>query len=497
MGRIAISAAQGAPASDEPSPEAWASIKAAAAAFVARESPDGAWPFEAPRRQELAGRDRKIFPHYFPPLPVSIDGKPWQSDYYGNVYLKRAGEGGKYAAVGGYLRDRPLPAPAASNLDWQYLDAAIEILRARRMGADGFMIDLLQFDPGRYSKLVDVLFRTAAQVDPGFRLVAEPDMAAWMRSPVDKVETVLLDLAPKRSLYRLPDGRILISPFAADLRDVAFWKTLIADMAKAGQPVAFNPVFLDLRHYADFRSFSTGMSMWGPRDPEDVESQLAGIVAKFHAIGESWIMPVAPQDERPKSSIFWEADNTRAYREMWRAAIDQNANGVQLITWNDYGESTQVEPSMGTQFVYYDLAGYYGAWFKTGHAPRILRDALFYNHRRQIVHLGQPAVATDKPMKLLGKTPVENDVEMVAFLTAPATLEIDMNGHVTSQKAEAGLAVLRAPAAPGRPIFRIRRGDKVIVAKTSDQEIEADPDRDDYSYVGGSSTRPYVDVRPS
>src|SRR5215468_12068906 len=86
----------------------WQLVGEIAKRFVDNESPPEVWPFA---RQDLhALSPKKVFVHYFPPLPISIDNKPVNSDYWATQYLQRSGEGHKYANVGGYVRQRPLPA---------------------------------------------------------------------------------------------------------------------------------------------------------------------------------------------------------------------------------------------------------------------------------------------------------------------------------------------------------------------------------------------------
>lgn len=81
---------------------------------------------------------------------------------------------------------------------------------------------------------------------------------------------------------------------------------------------------------------------------------------------------------------------------------------------------------------------------------------------------------------------------MIAFLTRPAELEIEIAGQKTRVAALAGLAIATAPAQVGRPLFRILRAGKIAVEKESDWQIHAEGNRVDPLYVGGSTTRALV-----
>lgn len=51
---------------------------------------------------------KKVFAHYTPEFPLSLDNNPPASDFYQNAYLTPTGESGKHTAYGGLLRDRPV-----------------------------------------------------------------------------------------------------------------------------------------------------------------------------------------------------------------------------------------------------------------------------------------------------------------------------------------------------------------------------------------------------
>jgi Glycosyl hydrolase family 71 len=166
---------------------------------------------------------------------------------------------------------------------------------------------------------------------------------------------------------------------------------------------------------------------------------------------------------------------------------------VQIITWNDYSESTHVAPSAGTQFAFYDLAAYYIEWAKSGKPPPITRDRIIYFQRRQLFSPGRSSTPEISMMKM-GEGPTVNDIEMVGLLTAPAIMRITLNGAVYTSRAMAGLNVFRVPAAPGVPTFSIVRDGIVVAQVTSTTPIVAVGNVQDPLYVGGSSARPPVSL---
>jgi hypothetical protein len=488
---------------DSPSTLPWNEIKASAQAYVDRESPASVFPFAPVRGDD--GHAKLVFAHYFLPFPLSFDNKPAAVDSYAQIYLSPegsdahlAGHGGYRPGGGGAFRERPMPVGPWNSPYWRQINFAIDILRAQRIGIDGFGVDLLSLK-GRLWTDLQSLMDVSTHVAPDFQILLEPDMSALKTIPADQLQTALLFLAPHPGLARLPDGRLLIAPFDVNNKPPEYWQQLFAGMSAHGVTCAFLPIFLGFDKLAEngklYGSFSYGMSDWGFRDIDFAEQfdfkDAAHLAAPYTSV---WMMPVATQDARPKGLVAWEADNTGIFRYLWTAAISGGSQLVHLPTWNDYSESTEFSPCSDTQYLFYDLSAYYIAWFKTGHAPAITRDAIYYCHRSQIFPLPIAPPKQRAHFAGAGKTPFVNRVELIAFLTAPATMEIEQNGKTEKKEATAGLTVFDVPAQTGRPEFQIVRDGRSVIDLKSGRTIVDQGEVEDPIYCGGSSTRPFVSV---
>ena len=189
------------------------------------------------------------------------------------------------------------------------------------------------------------------------------------------------------------------------------------------------------------------------------------------------MLSVDPQQYRPKGSIYWEAGNSTAFlatpgpaRRSMAAPI-----GFKSSLWSDFSESSQIEPytdatlrkDIGTG--YYDMNAYYATWFLTGNAPSITHDVLYYFYRREPTNAASPA--QQMPNKIVNGTP-EDNIEMVAFLTAPGTLKISIGGHSFTQQAPAGVTSFKIPTQPGTPSFSVsRNGQDVGVLPSADPDV--------------------------
>jgi hypothetical protein len=174
------------------------------------------------------------------------------------------------------------------------------------------------------------------------------------------------------------------------------------------------------------------------------------------------MMPVDPQQYRPKSFLYWESGNSAAYRDAWTGSIAAEADWVQLVTWNDFSESGAIAPftdatlqrNIGTG--YYDLTGYYAAWFLTGQQPRITHDVLYYFYRKEATSAAAPG-QSQRANLATGTGGAENNIELLAFLTSPGVVKITIGGKTYTQNAAAGIASFKVPSVAGTPVFTLSR----------------------------------------
>lgn len=432
---------------------------------------DPCLPFDMPTAGDLFGSSKKVFAHYFYPFPLSVDNKPASDDYYNRNYLNKNGESGKWAARGGFLRQRPLPIEVGPSDKWQLSNMQREVRLAIARGITGFTFDVLSANgDARLQMLLDA----AQSVDPRFKVVVMPDISA-LKSNVHAVVDSIATAARSPAAYRLSDGRLVVSAFNASGNSTDWWTDVIGQLKTRGIVIAFVPTFLGWKaHAGAFAPLSYGLSDWGTAtatvsdavkgDPETAHSQY----------GKLFMMPVDPQQYRPKDSIYWEAGNSSTFRNAWKSAIEGGADWVQMVTWSDFSESSEIEPytdatlrtDIGTGF--YDLNAYFAAWFLTGTQPPITHDVLYYFYRREPSNAAAPGQSA--PNKIVNSSP-EDDIELLAFLISPGELKISINGHASTLSAPAGMTSFKVHTAPGTPEFSLSRGGSAVFAFSGTVQI--------------------------
>lgn len=433
----------------------------------------------------------KVFAHYFTPYPISIDNKDGVNDYYARNYLNPYGESSAHLAFGGLLRDRPIArAPLAG--DWQAQDVRTEINQARAAGIDGFFVDLLSLSGTHWERTTRVMDQAAAE-GRGFVVVPQLDMTTSAgKASASETAAKLASLASKPSQFRLSDGRAVISAFKAENQSVAWWKTVLQTMKSSyGVNVAFSPVFLNApANMAAFAPISYAVGEWGVRTPGTVAAA-GGRSAAAHKLGVKWIAPVAVQDVRPNQGVFWEAGNLETFRATWERAIDEQADFVQIATWNDYSESTSVAPSMAHGWSFADVNAYYSDYFAAGRAPTVVRDVLYLTHRKQLVS-AKPQISHRLmvPADSGGVTTApRNTVEVMSMLTSAAQVTVTVGGVATTYTAPAGVSSKTVPLRTGQVLASATRNGKAIARITSPTAVVASPEVQDLQYFGYSSAR--------
>lgn len=439
--------------------------------------------------------DRKVFAHYVPFFPVSIDNLPADIDYYTTEFLSPNGERGKYRDSGGYLRDRPLARDPINSPDWRDIDVRTEINQAKSVGIDGFAMDVIE--PRSKSDVADRLL-VNANVVGDFTILVTADMSGpFGSSSTQAFADEFAHYLSAPGAFKLTDGRPVLGAFAAELIPVSWWRETLALLnARLGAPVAFVPTFLNGAEALDsFAPLAYGFSNWGGRSPSEVPVTDTGptspvaLAMRSHALGKTWMQPVAFQDNRPRDGGYWESENSTTNTNAWQVAIGQHADWVQLLTWNDYSETTALAPSAKHRWSLLDMNAFGIAYYKYGQPPPITRDAIYVSHRTQPA-AALPSFPETKLMTLApGSSPTRDDVEVVTYAVAPATVAATIGSQTLNCSVPAGLGVCRFPVAPGSVIVGLFRDGGLKAAASSPFRVTEKPYVQDLQYVVAGGLR--------
>ena len=475
--------------------------------------------FAMPSGPDLQGSPRKAWAHYMPTWPVSIENKDGINDpteYFTRVWWPPGILEGSthHEYYGGLIRDRPVPRdvrpepsgvgpfPDTSGDHWQIKDMEFEVEQAYAMGLDGFYL-LTQSTSAstnnRQGKGPYWLLQACINHGQGMQCVLMPDMSTSIGN-LDQagLAAQMAAQAAYSSAYRLPDGRLVIAPYKAENKTVAWWDTFQATMlANHGITTAFWPSFTSsINSYREAFALADniyGMTTWGnshatgnPVDQSSSTSYPYGQGKSVLDLDLHWCMSARLQDHRPYSGVFWEPEGSKNYRNTWEIArqlhaYDARADWVQITTWNDYAEGSCVAPSLiNSPETMVELTAYFAAWWKTGVQPTILKDAVFLLHR--IMPFGT-TVQSPEQIEFMSRsagTAGWEFCEALVFATEPADLVLSSGENTLTATVPAGMSVHTVALGLGTQTATLSRNSSPVVSVTSDDTVVASPLVQDY-----------------
>ena len=469
-----------------------------------RPATDGALFALAPAKRPAKPVEKKIFAHYMGCWPIGMGALFYQrqTECQGLLHDRPASQAYRF---GGHVRNFDLVDPAKELTPEQSAD--LEIRRAMRIGIDGFAIDAWAGDKGARATL-DALFKVAEAKDYPFQLTVCIDPTCG-GSIVDTVKEVLAKHGTSPKLARR-DGKPLIfgyqsvwggfgllTKYAPDRIDAVRtqpigWHIMGQSLTDAARQVG-QPIYY---HYC-LDAFFYGVERQGV--PKDGLTQAAGVIARYaDAVGGfGWLGPEQPaigQTVRA-AGAEWSIPNGMYQKENipfecyvpkgtdwlhWgQAALDQGATLIQIVTWNDYGENTNIAPAWNTRYTIYDLTGYEIKLWKTGAAPAPDHDRVYLIYRKY------PPGAKIFPFAA-NFTGVEGGaIEVLTMLPKPG--HIRLPGRQAEYDAPAGFFRKQFPVTAGPMIAELVRDGKVDLRLESPEPITDRPFREDHAVVCWSS----------
>ncbi len=462
-----------------------------------------------PTRAPPQERPKKVFAHYMGCYPVGTGAT--------RHHLVNAGDEIRHDRPdevnrrGGRFRNFSLVPyePALTPEE----SADLDIRRALRIGIDGFAVDAWAGDDGA-KKVFDTLIKVAEEKDYPFEITVCLDPTCG-GSPVGTVKEILAKHGKSPKLARR-DGKPLIFGYMSWCYGVGElwtavdenlpeaerkarverlraselgWHLMGQTFAKAaeqvGEPIFYHVCMTYFFHEVDKALIKPGMLTRAA----GVIAQHVGAVGAFGGLGYgdrtedvARAVQAAGADwgglggMHQKENIPFEVyipKGTEWLRGMWGETRRDDASLLQLITWNDYTENTNIAPGYNTRYTIYDLTGHYIAWWRAGQEPVPDRDRVYLTYAKY------PKDAKAWPFTI--QTRSERAIEVLTLLAAPATVRLP--GREITYDAPAGFHVQQFPVTPGPVIAEIVRDGAVALRLESPEPITDRPFREDNAMV--------------
>jgi hypothetical protein len=389
-----------------------------------------------------------------------------------------------------------------------------EILEAQARGIDGFALNCggwLKKEP-HYKDRVNKIYQAAQELDSGFSLFLSADFATGLTDEefIDMVESY----RNHPNQLKVEDKPVL-STWASSARHTALIQSeFTGDRSVFFVPFIYPrpanelPTDAEIEQVFHDHKSADGFFYFGAAGkPEELDKVVRATAQKWKSEGKLFMAPVTPfyRGYAGNYRVF----ETRGFEGLalaWKSAIESGADWIEIVTWNDWGESSYIAPHQsvdGRRFWgghwgavlshtgYLDLSKYFIEWFKTGQPPAIKEDTVFYAYRlhaKTIPSYTNPKnIEKSSLSRPRGAQDLIDAVYAAVLLTAPATLEIELAGNTSRFDLPAGFSQVQVPMQSGIPVFRLLRDDKVVVEKSGELEISPDNVWGNFNYFVGST----------
>ena len=453
-----------------------------------------------------AARPKKVFAHYMGCWPVASGALDWGKRNEAKVLRHDSRE--PAIRRGGHVRNYDL-VPPGTTLSAE-ASADLEIRRALRIGLDGFAIDAWAGQDDAKRSL-EALFAVAEAKDYPFEITICLDPSCGGGAEAIKY---LLSRHGKSSKLARRDGKPLIFGYATGFAYWGYlerrfpdkpkdeikrlrgspdaWKYLgemFRDMEKqAGQPCFFH---IDLGYF-----FHEVPADALPQDPlvraagvfgKDVGAigaftwagygalglRLPEIAKATIAAGAEWSCPIGMYQKENIPYELFGPKGTEWVDGCWQDARDQGATLLQVVTWNDYGENTNIAPALNTRYAIYDLTDYHIHWWKTGTQPEPDHDRIYLTHRKY---------AKGAKVWPFSQGPyLDGAIEVLTILPRQATIRLP--GRDATYEAPAGYHRQQFRVTSGPVVVELVREGKVGTRLESPEPITDKPFREDNGMV--------------
>jgi hypothetical protein len=390
-----------------------------------------------------------------------------------------------------------------------------DIRAATDMGVDAFALDV--FSASQAKPLLTAFIAAADSIGASqFKFLLSADMARQF--PASDIVSVMEAFADNPHYLKL-NGAAVLSTYGGTNLGNAWWQSgVLTPLRQAGIQVVFVPYFDRSNPNADsptlqnwiatiqrfpsvnglFNFLIPGSTPFYSTDPNigrhwwsilEGDEALAQALQSSGQIYMASAMPYYWAVCHPFRQ-YMEFQGGRGMDNLWTSIITkQHPNLVQLVTWNDYSESTYVEPTHipPTQTAgipslphlgYAELLKYYISWYHKGAKPTITRDAVFFfnrTHPKDAIATNDSSVCNLGPVSAGQRWGLLKDVIYVTTaLTAPAELIVQIGSYYQTYQVPTGLTTTDVPFVAGSPRVELWRNGKKI-AGIAGNPIVADP----------------------
>jgi len=406
---------------------------------------------------------------------------------------------------------------AGLTINYTRQDWVNQIQQAASHGIDAFAVNVgtpAQWQVDQVATAYDVAKNINGVSGTPFKLFLSLDMSVIQTAA--QVTDWVTRFTPMASQL-LVGGRALISTFSGEDDKLggaslsAGWQAALKDPLVALQPPV-NPLFIPVwsslspETAVSNNPVVDGIMTWKSW-PTGNSSTSAGVDLQFQAdatknnkLYMAGVSPCFFTHYSDKNFLYRSDDDL--YINRWKdlIAMPRQPDFIQIISWNDYGESHYVGPVAGTpppgttwlrgfdHQAWLNMTDYFIKWYKTGSPPAITEDQVYYHYRPHSVS----AVATADPLGLPVNASVTSDAVYAAVFLASNSnargLRISIGGtnHTFNNITPGSLSTFSAPwsGASGDVLVDLLDGsEKSLMSQKGQHSINNTIDTYNFNYA--------------
>ncbi|KAL8836931.1 MAG: hypothetical protein Q9170_002731 [Blastenia crenularia] len=358
-------------------------------------------------------------------------------------------------------------------------DYTNDINLAKAAGIDAFAVNYggWNVDWTQQEGFLAAFYRKAEELD--FHLFLSIDTTS-VKDPnmVIRLANTYLDSSAQLKV----DGKAVLSSFQTD-PPAWNWQTDV--IGKINAPVLFFPGSLSDDAAALFADDMPGAGPFPwihpPKTADQEHSLDVALASQRDSSGKMWMAAIAPWFfKRLSADMNWaQAQDDSIFVDRWLSLLSLKPNFIEIVTWNDWSESSYVGPSdsaaPGTTDAYWgsldhtafrDMSKAFVTAFKAGQETVTVDEAsegvyLFYR-LQPVASLG-----TSDTLPLPDDAGhLKDDVFVVSLLSAPADITLTSGDAAPiTWSAPAGMQKTSHQWTLGAQHLRAVRGDKIIADK--------------------------------
>ncbi|KAG8953476.1 hypothetical protein FRC04_002318 [Tulasnella sp. 424] len=360
----------------------------------------------------------------------------------------------------------------------QWID---EIKMASAQGIDGFALNF-GYDYWQSSQMQSA-YDAATASGTGFKMFFSLDMSVLRCDDDDTIRSYINKFKDHPAQLKDASGNMWITTFdGGNCKTDAQWNNVLRTN---GVGIKFVPGFFNDETYIKMKELYPSINgdfWWGPAWPkynnvidwsEDNYRIERGGLTKPPDVYMSSVSPAFYVHYDGRNRVLRSDDHLYARR--WEDLVSHRnvVDALQIVTWNDYGESTYIGPirkdmPSGTTWVpgfdhtpFLQMTGYYVSAFKTGQYPTITSDKIFFWGRP---HSKYATATNDGIGRPVNWDWTDDLLWIVLFSTGSGSLKVTMGSSSSTFSVTAGVNKFTLPLAQASSVTAVltRNGDQVF-----------------------------------